>query len=290
MTPLVALTIDLDLVDYQSGTVGDELADRWDDLAPVVTAAERPVTWFLRVDRAVGEHFGDALWLWRKHRARFDDLLARRHAVGWHHHAYDGDRPVLDPARLLAEVERWGPIARAEGWTLARMGWAYHTEATMDALERLGFSIDSSAMPRPRYPWDVVPKDWEDTPLTPYHPSRDDHRRPGRPARSILQMPITTAPLPAPTDTRPVRRSLSPAYAPEAFRRAFSAVEHLPLVVLVLHPYELGVTAAQHPLFGAGPAGFAANIAWLEARGAQLVTLTEAARRLVRLADPRTGT
>ncbi len=82
------------------------------------------------------------------------------------------------------------------------MGWGRRANATLRELAALGFQLDSSATPRPRYrrsprrygigarPDRILP-----------HPSVRDYRTAGEPALGLLEMPITTVPLPRATDT-----------------------------------------------------------------------------------------
>jgi hypothetical protein len=154
----------------------------------------------------------------------------------------------------------------------------------METLERLEWSVDSSALPRPQYPWDAVRRDWSTTPRTPYRPSRADYRRPGTPARRILEIPITTVPLEAPDDTQPgILRYINPAYHGDVFRAALARVPEGVEPVLIAHPYEFLSGTRSHPLIAFDASALRRNLALLADRGGASRTVSEA---LTAQADP----
>ena len=145
-----------------------------------------------------------------------------------------------DEARLLEQLRRHGEHARRLGLRAARMGWGQHTNATLRELAALGFELDSSAIPRPRYAWETTPlRDWSTTGQDPYCPSVSDYRTAGEPALGLLEIPISTVPLARLTDTVPgVKRYISLTYEEQVFREALARCRNRG-TVLITHPYEL---------------------------------------------------
>jgi hypothetical protein len=196
---------------------------------------------------------------------------------------------------VAAELERYAPLAQSHGLTAVRMGWGFHTNQTLATLARLRFATDSSAIPRPRYTWEVATRDWASTPAVPFHPSAGDYRIPGAPALDILEVPISTAPVAAPYDEGPVVRYINPAYRPALLAPVLwgwpSRHRHL---VTVTHPYELVPAGEPHGLLAFEPAAFERNLRELE-RAADVagvavryLTITQFADEQRRLGDAGT--
>jgi hypothetical protein len=116
----------------------------------------------------------------------------------------------------------------------------------MQALDRMGLAIDSTAVPG-RYRNDESRQfDWRPTPNRAYHPSREDFRIPGNGSSlRLLEVPMTTSPVFADYDKAPVRRYLNPTFHEHLFLEGLQAylarlsdeVEHD--LVLIFHPDEL---------------------------------------------------
>ena len=164
------------------------------------------------------------------------------------------------PKSSLAWLRRRGLY----GLKVVRMGWGFHTNTTMRAVADAGFSIDSSAIPRPTYEWDLSVKDWTRTPLHPYRPSARDYRVPGQPEIGLLEVPMSVGVIAAPYDTQPVMRYINPAFHQAAVGTAldtwFSRFNHL---VTVTHPYET-VGGASHALIAHDPVTFERNVEAIE--------------------------
>ncbi|HUU46550.1 MAG TPA: hypothetical protein VM118_12535 [Acidobacteriota bacterium] len=169
-------------------------------------------TWLLRVDDQIRTIYGDYAWVLKEHRAFLSDLESDGDELGWHPHFWRRDEPARKwyqeatdlPWQL--EMLRNSHAAFVEVFpgraTSVRMGWDYHNNDTYGELERLGVTMEFSAIPglrtRPASPDRRGENffDWYPTPLTPYHPSRADYRRPPRPgeeASSLLEVPNFTS-------------------------------------------------------------------------------------------------
>jgi peptidoglycan/xylan/chitin deacetylase (PgdA/CDA1 family) len=290
---LVALTFDLDLVDYVAGEPAiEELTVAVPALLDILDERQCPATWFVRLDAHTRAVHGDAEFIFRHHAGIISRLLARGDEIGWHLHSYrqsDGGqwKANTDVQAVLADLAAHAPLARARGLRAVRMGWGFHTNETMRFIADAGFEIDSSAIPRPRYPWDEGTKDWAVTPLMPYRPSSADYRIPGEPSLPLVEIPMSVAAIAAHNDTQEVLRYVNPAFIPHALanpvRSWFGTHD---LLVTVTHPYELLRRRSPHPLLAGSLDAFAANVDAIAAAatrtstGAAFVTLSDVAARI----------
>jgi hypothetical protein len=129
------------------------------------------------------------------------------------------------------------------------MGWGTQSVAITDFLESSGFIVDSSAIPRPVYPWDGGLKDWDNAPTEPFYPAAGTYKEKGA-IRDLLQVPISTVVLPFEGDTIPnVIRYINPAYHTAIFQRAVQSFQGS-ILTTVSHPYELmaSETSIKSPL------------------------------------------
>jgi hypothetical protein len=244
MTRRAYITFDIDMTNYGLGKAVDELMDYVSSVSDVLDDCGKiRATWFVRIDKNIETAFGSPTHLFETYSRQLDNLKLRGHELGWHHHAYARGiadlGPEADPNVFLRELENNGRLARAAGLKLSRMGWGQLTQQGMQALVDLGFEIDSSAIPRPKYEWDTVPlKDWSRTPRHPYWPNEDDYQSANRAASSLVEVPLTIVPLPLATDTTSqVQRYVNLAYREEIFVQALQNFNGKQLVT-VSHPYE----------------------------------------------------
>ena len=266
---IAALTFDVDCQTYTGATyvpMPEELEMALATLLPVFDRHPKWVaTWFLRIDPDV-DLFGLQAKL-------LGDLVRRGHSLAWHYHG---------PASRIGEFARQ---ARRHGLEVSRISFGRGSNRTFRTLSEAGFKIDSTAMPRPTYPWSKRGVDWTGSPDGPFHPSAADYRVPGRPALDLLELPISCTTVAAPGDTQPVVRYLNLAYHPRMFKPALEqwAREHDHLVTIT-HPYEL-VQGPLHRLLAFETAALEENVMSIESTarsrgGCEFVTLAEMAARL----------
>ena len=255
----LVLTIDVDMVDYSSMSNWKE----FDELEVAFSRIQKALvefpnvktTWFIRIDSQIEAHFGSSLYVFDKHASKLNWLLENGHSLGWHHHCYKQEqgRWVQEDSlsKNIEDVQRYGELARKQGLSVSRMGWGYMSNEIISTLEKLGFRADSTAIPRPNYPWEKNSKDWSTTPSLPYFPSVDDYRIPasGGRACSILEIPMSVAYVPAPGDTVKMMRYVNPAYDLVVFEQALSELKNLGPDVLIMHPYEIFLERNDHALF-----------------------------------------
>ena len=249
----VYFTIDLD-PDYLN-TVSDRNVLRWEGLKELPRLREEAarrgirITLFLRVDRQIADVYGDAMELVRRHGAMWRAFADEGHELAWHPHLYratpDGYVLETDPEAGADLLRGTWDAMRQGGFepVSVRIGEAWQCNATMHALSALGLRVDSTAVPG-RTRDDAKRRfDWGPTPNRPYHPARHDYRvSGGADALPILEVPMTTVPIRAPYDTRPVARYLNPTYHAAIWREAVSSLlagDPCRDVVLICHPDEL---------------------------------------------------
>jgi len=282
----VALTFDVDLVDWVSGQNVDELSDVMPALLRVLAEiGDVHATFFVRLDDGIARRFGRADHAFVQAVGLWDRVRGAGHEVAWHHHAAtncatpanglngEPERPEQDAERLLDGVTRHSLAARALGCTSTRMGWGQHTQETLAQLALDGWRADSSAMPRPVYAWDPPLRDWSRAPSVPYliDELALGHSR----ARALWEVPITMVPMATATDTRSdVCRYVNPAYRAHVFAAAIAVAPTDDPLVLLCHPYECA-GGRQHPLYAFSMDAVRANLTRLANHGARWLTINE---------------
>jgi hypothetical protein len=265
---IAALTFDVDCQTYTGATyvpMPDELEVALETLQPVFDRhPDWLATWFLRLDPNVD--------LFVSQRGLLADLLQRGHSLGWHYHG---------PIRQMTEFAR---RARQHGLNVSRVGFGRGSNRILRTLSEFGFNVDSTAMPRPKYPWTRRGVDWTGSPDRPYRPSIADYKVPGEPCLDMLEIPISCTAVPAPEDSREVVRYLNPAYHPSMFRQGLErwVADHDHLVTIT-HPYEL-VSGPSHGLLAFDAGAFEENVMSIESLarsrgGCEFLTLHEMAAR-----------
>lgn len=262
------LTFDVDLIDYLSGKKIDELDETFPSIQKVLTEfPEIRTTWFIRVDKQIEVLFGEPDFIFTKHKDKIDWLRSKGHAIGWHYHAYhliNGEwKQCLDDNLICCELERFSTYAKKYELELTRMGFGYHSGQTIQKLFDLDFSIDSTAIPRPRYSWETTFKDWTGSPNEPYYPSVEDYRLNGKNQIGILEVPITTTIIRTALDTQEVKRYINAAYRHTKFVEAIESLNGHPNIVSVTHPYELFPNNNDHQLLSFNIIDFRRNIQYL---------------------------
>lgn len=264
----VYITFDVDFVDYLNDASVDEFDLTFDNIKALLEKYPMiKTTWFIRIDSQIKKLYGAGDFLFNKHEQKIGWLIDNGHQVGWHHHAYSYERGQwvqnLNEQVILEDLSEFGEMALSKGLNMCRMGWGYHTNSTMHLIDQMGFSLDSSAIPRPNYNWELSVKDWSPTLQEWYHPSVEDYRVQGKVSLSILEVPISTVPLPMSTDTEPnVIRYVNPAYYPAPFASAFDSIK-IDKAVMITHPYELSTHSTAHSLLAFSVAAFEENLLYM---------------------------
>jgi hypothetical protein len=128
------------------------------------------------------------------------------------------------------------------------MGEGYHSNRCMKLFDKLGFKVDSTAMPG-RARNDERKFDWTGTPAHPYHPSKEDYRVPGKDPLGILEVPMSMIQLQTSYDAVPLPRYLDLSFNNDLMRDGISElVASEDLIVSITHPFELVPGPKKHPL------------------------------------------
>src|SRR5262249_11232640 len=165
-------------------------------------------TWFVRADAQLRDVYGSAAYPVESQSALWASLAESGDEIGWHPHLYrrraDGTyMPETVEDRQVAELRDISADLRNRGveLTSSRMGEAVGSNGVMQELDRLGMTVDSSAIPGRKRSDASRCFDWEGTPNTPYHPSIHDYRVSVSGAkRTLVEVPMTTVPVRSPTE------------------------------------------------------------------------------------------
>lgn len=279
----IAITFDVDMTNYlEAGhAVIDEMAEVFPLIQKVLSKyPEILTTWFIRIDSHTEEIFGSPLFVFEKHADKVDWLRAKGHEVGWHFHSYRKSKEDWEQNRnedeVVKELEGFAEMALEHGVKTLRMGWGYHTNKTLKKAAEMGIKIDSSAIPRPIYPWENGLRDWSTTGQQPYFPSAKDIRVSSEDSLSILEVPMSTVPLAAKTDTMEgVRRLINTSYRSDRFEECLESYEQHTIVANA-HPYEM-LPGYHHPLLAFDLAEFEKNLIGLTNRGMKFLTVSDVA-------------
>ena len=235
------LTIDVDMRTYEK----DELvpADEFDLYFQffkkfLFENGRVKSTWFIRIDLGIEREFGKKDYIFDKHKSKIEWLKSNGHNVGWHFHPYEVRAPFCREM-LLSEME--ASFEYVEKWGLDpifRMGGCFGFNETMEFLENKKIKIDSSALPRPIYPWMSKELDWTITGKEPYHPSKIDYRISKEENYNMLEVPMTTSEISIETDDFPnILRYINPAYKSIIFSDVLGRLDGD--IVVITHPYEI---------------------------------------------------
>ncbi len=141
------LTFDVDLVSYAGKW---KKTDEFESAIPSIVAvmdrfSEIKTTWFLRIDGQIEHLWKSPDHFLRKHAELIHFLRGQGHEIGWHVHPYVQSKNIwkqnTDERSILRELERYAPLAKLYGMESVRMGWGFHTDATMRFLSEQGFSL-----------------------------------------------------------------------------------------------------------------------------------------------------
>jgi hypothetical protein len=276
----VAVTFDLDLVDYTSGGFVDE----FELCFPLFQnfCIQNPwlkTTWFIRIDDQIAHRFGRADYIFVQHKDKLDWLLDNGHELGWHFHSYvkDGNNWIqnTNESAVVDELNRNFAKSQKYNMDLLRMGWTYHTNLTMQAINNFDLMADCSALPRPNYQWDMAKRDWENTPEQPYFPSVTDYRIPGTDCYATPEFPISVAQISSPYDTEPnVLRYINPCYHAHIFQMGLNNFKGEYLNIIA-HPYEFLSNEKPHGLLAFNTQIFFDNLNFLNQNNYTTCTMGE---------------
>jgi hypothetical protein len=163
---------------------------------------------------------------------RWAELRSAGHVLGLHPHlAFDGTDQTDELRRAHAA---WTALLGAP--VVSRLGGLHSTDALAHTLDELGVRVDATALPGRVRRDERRILDWSTTPSHPYRPSRADHRVPGEPSLSLVQVPFTVVPVHADYDDAPVARYVDLTFHPRALRDALPVMARADFLVTIAHP------------------------------------------------------
>lgn len=264
----------------------DALRSKWKAL---------PITWFVRADGQLRDILGSPLYLLEKFQGLWTEVQSAGDEIGWHPHLYrqacgtDTASLIVDAREAVEELQRlWDALSGASHqFKCFRNGEGWHHPETLDAVERLGFRWDCTALPGMQAP-NGHPMNWLGAPNHPYFPDHADVRRPGR-ARGLLEIPMNTWSVKAPYDSKPRLRYMNPAVHEELFQNAVDTLkgsigQGLHIWSLILHPDEVFAEAGPDRLYARTPEAVRRNlqtlVAFFEEEGhrVRFTTISEAGK------------
>jgi hypothetical protein len=169
-----------------------------------------------------------------------------------------------------------------------RMGWGYVTNSIMKKLSN-HFTIDSSAIPRPKYDFDNSVKDWSLSDIYPYCPSKDNYMITGNNNLDILEIPISTTNIMASYDTIDMIRYINLSFKHKYLKKPLSDwISKHNFLVTITHPYEI-IKELKHDLISFSEDEYIKNIEYIKSETKKhnmelkCVTISELAKELKNL-------
>ncbi|MEO6669102.1 MAG: hypothetical protein ABIN36_06480 [Ferruginibacter sp.] len=244
-----------------------------DSFSPIINEElkmEIPVTWFIRIDDQVKFFFGNRFYLFEEYKSFWERSLKTNHELAWHPHVYEqkGNEFVIPTSidfcidqisSLHNEIQTYSLDLRS-----FRNGEGWHTNETIQLIGRLGFAVDSTALPGMKRSGSHR-MNWEQAVNSPYFPSRENYQLPGEDA-GLLEMPMNTWWVRAPYDEQPKRRYMNPAIHSKIFAETLEANPltasqgNLNIITLISHPDEIVGQPAPDNLYGRTIENFIVNI------------------------------
>jgi hypothetical protein len=252
---LICLTIDTD-PDGLNTYDPDRRSLIWDGLHFAMeyfhsALPDVPLTWYVRADGQLEQAYGSARYLLDTYAGFWQEAVQRGDELGWHPHLYtveDTPQIITDSTQATAELSRIWDSIKNTNFNLAsfRMGEAWHTAETLNLLETLGFTIDSTAIPGRDDSASGHPRNWSGTPNYPYYPAQTDIRLPDnhQAASRVLEVPMNSWYFKTSYDAKPKLRYMNPCIHCDLWQQGLDWWEaHLPehelhLWNLILHPAE----------------------------------------------------
>lgn len=190
-----------------------------------VDGCSAKVTWFLRSDDQMNELYGNPAWMVTNFRDLWRELEDDGDEIGWHPHLWRWNEsikswyPELEDVTWIEDCLKQGYDKFPEQFELSscRMCWNFHSNVTMNMMNKLELTVDISALPGQKSiksdfeSTDSTYYDWEITQDKPYFPSQSDYRREANTneqSLNILEIPITPFQIPLPWRIKRVMKKM----------------------------------------------------------------------------------
>jgi len=171
------------------------------------------ITWCVRSDLQIKEIYGDCAWPYSEFVDLWESLAERGDEIAWHPHLWRWSErhrcwyQEIEDDDWIRDCLHQGYAALSSSMGRApitsRMGWEFHNDTTMQAIDKLGVKVDFSAIPGRFTPGagDHLGSifncyvDWRNTPEKAYVPSAADYRRGpsgNEEALRVTELPMST--------------------------------------------------------------------------------------------------
>jgi hypothetical protein len=240
-----ALTFDIDFV---SDPFSRDFFDEIELLAPTLIHSLKDLgdirsTWFVSIDRRVESSTGTADFAFKYHKNFIETTKESNVVLGWHFHPYHQslDGSWVSPTSrkgAFKDFRKYAELARGLGLSHSRIGWGAFSNEILTDLIDVGFTIDSTCIARPRYPWIPRITDWSSRNNDCYYPSQTNYLDQDDLQTSLREVPISTFEFTKPTDTiKSVKRYFNISDKHSQFKKMVED-SGLSKIVSVSHPYE----------------------------------------------------
>ena len=254
-THYLVLTLDTDPDGLNTGTP-DRRNLIWDGLHYAMETfpdllSDYPLTWYVRADGQLEYAYGSVRYLFDTHANFWQEAINRGDEIGWHPHLYtvpqDDSQPqiITDSKTAVLELSRIWQQLQDVSFDLPtfRMGEGWHTAETLNLIEKLGFAVDSTAIPGRDDRATGHPRNWRETPNRPYYPDKNAPHLEGYP-RELLEIPMNTWHFQAPYDNAPKLRYMNPCIHSDLWEQALNSWQEIlssgenNIWVMIFHPGE----------------------------------------------------
>lgn len=213
--------------------------------------SDYPLTWYVRADGQLEYAYGSVRYLLDTYADFWKNAVERGDELGWHPHLYtvpdDESQPeiITNSAQAVHELSRiWNDIKNMPfDFPTFRMGEGWHTAETMNLVETLGFTVDSTAIPKRDDSASGHPRNWRDTPNHPYYPDKSVPRLEGE-KRSLLEVPMNSWAFQASYDKSPKLRYMNPCIHADLWQQVVTTWQENLVAqdnyfwTMILHPSE----------------------------------------------------
>lgn len=241
----VALTFDIDFVNSPTDR---EFYNELEEFAPRLLTELKAMnvhksTWFLSIDKRTEVITGNQCFALERNKNFISDLKGIGATIGWHFHPYTQDKSGkwLKPSSnkfSLDDLEKFASIARKYDIEISRFGWGFFSDMVLEIIVKMGFSIDSSCIPRPNYKWASPLSDWSSCTNQIFYPSRWNYQVHDETESTIKEIPISTTISEKITDTeKGVVRYLNISDSHDVFGSMLKQIDN-EYIVTISHPYE----------------------------------------------------
>lgn len=179
-------------------------------------------TWFLLSDKRQKENNNEYVHIFKKYKLIWDSLTSQGDELGLHVHLIEkqGDlwvQSIDDDKNIETIKEMMREWKSHFKFKSIRVGYCYQSNRLMELWNKLGFKIDSTALPKRRMEGRQY-FDWKETPEKPFFPSKSNYKIPGKDHYNLLEVPFSIFLSKLKDDKEPVYRYLNLSFHPSIIK------------------------------------------------------------------------